>query len=251
MSAKINNSFYDSLGVRWLNAQNDPVALLRAEGKLKQAWIIEKIKAENFNSSPLVLDIGCGAGFLSRELAKQNIKSIGCDFSLSTLKLANTQISEINITYQQADAYHLPYRDSSFDFVSAMDFLEHVEYPTLIVAEAARLLKPRGLFFFHTFNRNFLAWLIIIKGLEWFVKNTPKHMHILPLFIKPKEMKKYCLQNEMQVEEILGLRPDFQKKAFWEMLRTGIVPEDFTFKFTPSLLLSYIGVARKAASLIH
>ena len=34
-----------------------------------------------------------------------------------------------------------------------MDLLEHVEDPERVIAEAARVLAPGGLFFFHTFNR--------------------------------------------------------------------------------------------------
>jgi 2-polyprenyl-6-hydroxyphenyl methylase / 3-demethylubiquinone-9 3-methyltransferase len=45
-----------------------------------------------------------------------------------------------------------------------------------------RVLAPSGLFFFHTFNRNWIANLIVIKGVELFVKNTPEDLHVLRLF---------------------------------------------------------------------
>ncbi len=46
-----------------------------------------------------------------------------------------------------------------------------------------------------------------------------------------------------------GLRPDFMRKAFWKMLATREVPDDFEFVLTPSLLLSYLGVAVKSPPL--
>ena len=66
------------------------------------------------------------------------------------------------------------------------------QYLKKIIQEAGRLLKPGGLFFFHMFNRNFLSWLIVIKGVEWCVPNTPKNMHLYSHFIKPYELKEWC-----------------------------------------------------------
>ena len=43
--ASVNNAFYDTLGDRWYDAYDDPVALLRAEGKLKNPWVMERIRA--------------------------------------------------------------------------------------------------------------------------------------------------------------------------------------------------------------
>jgi 2-polyprenyl-6-hydroxyphenyl methylase/3-demethylubiquinone-9 3-methyltransferase len=107
------------------------------------------------------------------------------------------------------------------------------------------VLKPGGLFFFHTFSRNPLAWLVIIKGLEWFVRNTPERMHVLPLFIKPRELAGYCEAADLKPEEWTGIRP-VVGRAFRRMLATGKVPEDFAFTFTKSLMISYLGVAVKA-----
>ena len=93
-------------------------------------------------------------------------------------------------------------------------------------------------------NRNRLAWLIVIKGLEWFVRNTPDHMHVLPLFIKPEELKAYCRKSGMLPVEMTGIRPALGP-AFWKMLATRRVPRDFKFRLTPDLKISYLGYAKK------
>jgi 2-polyprenyl-6-hydroxyphenyl methylase/3-demethylubiquinone-9 3-methyltransferase len=37
-----------------------------------------------------------------------------------------------------------------------------------VIGETARVLRPRGTYFFDTINRTFLSWLIMIKLLqEW------------------------------------------------------------------------------------
>jgi 2-polyprenyl-6-hydroxyphenyl methylase / 3-demethylubiquinone-9 3-methyltransferase len=240
--ASVNNAFYDTLGDRWYDAYDDPVALLRAEGKLKNPWVAERIRAHLSNRGDRpgrVLDIGCGAGFLANALAAQGHQVSGIDMSRGSLKVARAQAVP-------ADPSHGVRADcATFDAVSALDFLEHVTEPERVIAEAARVLKPGGLFFFHTFNRNRLAWLIVIKGLEWFVRNTPDHMHVLPLFIKPKELEGYCIKAGMQPVEMTGIRPALGR-PFWQMLATRRVPKDFAFRLTPSLNISYLGYARKS-----
>jgi 2-polyprenyl-6-hydroxyphenyl methylase / 3-demethylubiquinone-9 3-methyltransferase len=265
--ASVNNAFYDTLGDRWYDAYDDPVALLRAEGKLKNPWVAERIRAHlsgRHHAAGRILDIGCGAGFLANALAAQGHQVTGIDMSRGSLKVARAQASAARggprvhrapaappapaaplAQYRVADAYRLPFRNASFDAVSALDFLEHVTEPGRVIAEAARVLKPGGLFFFHTFNRNRLAWLIVIKGLEWFVRNTPDHMHVLPLFIKPKELEGYCLKAGMRPVEMTGIRPALGR-PFWQMLATRRVPKDFAFRLTPSLKISYLGYARKS-----
>ena len=113
----------------------------------------------------------------------------GLDASQEALSVAARHDGTARVRYERGDALTLPYPDASFDAVCSLDFLEHVEEPERVVAEVARVLRPGGLFFFHTFNRNFWAWLVIIKGVEWFVRNTPKDLHVLRLFVKPEERR--------------------------------------------------------------
>lgn len=244
----VNNAFYDSLGERWYEAYDDPVALLRAEGRLKNPWVLERIAAAFPGRSCRVLDVGCGAGFLGNALSLAGHRAEGVDLSRGSLEVARGRDATGRSLWRVADAYRLPYRDGAFDAAAALDFLEHVDRPGDVIAEAARVLKPGGLFFFHTFNRSLLSWLVVIKGLEWFVRNTPERMHVLPLFIKPREMEAHCRRAGLAPAEWTGMRPRPETRAFWKMLRTGRVPADFEFRFTPSLAIAYLGVAVKSSS---
>ncbi len=241
---RINNTFYDTLDQSWFTAKDHPIALLRAENAIRNPWIaqtIEQIKGP----SQTLLDIGCGAGLLSNYCAKLGHLVTGIDLSDSSLALAEKESKNPSTLYIKANAEALPFSDASFDVVSAMDLLEHVESPDLVIKEASRVLKPGGIFFFHTFNRNFLSYIIIIKGVDWFVKNAPKNMHVYPLFIKPKELEAFCLKENLKVENIQGLIPDVFTKAFWKMLSRGEIADDFRFTFCKSLLTGYVGFARK------
>jgi len=240
----VNNDIYDQLGERWYDAHDDPVALLRAESRLRNPWVAAHI-FRSFGRHARVLDVGCGAGFLSNHLAREGFGVTGLDASQASIDVAKRHDETRKARYLLGDARQLPFDDASFDVVCAMDFLEHVEGPSSVVAEIARVLRPGGVFFFHTFNRNALAWLVVIKGVEWFVKNTPRHMHVLRLFIKPRELERMCSENGLSFQVLQGSEPVVFSWAFWRMLLTRVVPHDFRFRFSKSTLLAYTGYARR------
>lgn len=242
-ATQVNNEIYHQLGERWYTAQDDPVALLRAEARTRNPWIVQTIQQEFAAAN--VLDIGCGAGFLTNELARQGMHVTGLDASEQSLAIARRYDTTGRVQYQVGDAHQVPFADASFAVVCALDVLEHVAQPAQVVAEAARVLRPGGLFFFHTFNRNFAAWLFGIKGVEWFVKNTPRHLHCYRNFIKPAELQTMCEQNGLRVVTLRGLEPVIAQGAFWRMLWTGTVSDSFRFQFTGSTWMGYLGVAKK------
>lgn len=243
----INNEIYNTLGYRWYHAYDDPIALLRAEGKTLRPWIVERI-AKVFPDASIcsILDIGCGGGLNSNPLAKMGYQVTGVDISEESLQVARDFDETKTVNYLHADALSIPLPDQQFDVITALDFLEHVEDPSHIIQEISRLLKPGGLFFFHTFNRNPIAGIVAIKFVEWFVKNTPKNMHIYRMFLKPVEVKNFCSLAGLQVQEFTGIRPNLFQWNVLKALVSGIVPENFSFSLISSTLISYAGYARKA-----
>jgi 2-polyprenyl-6-hydroxyphenyl methylase/3-demethylubiquinone-9 3-methyltransferase len=169
----------------------------------------------------------------------------GIDTSERSLAVAARHDATRLVRYTAGDALRLPFADASFDVTCAMDFLEHVEEPGAVVAEAARVLRPGGLFFFHTFNRNWWAWLLVIKGVEWFVRNTPRDLHVYRLFLKPAEVRAMCAANRLTVREMRGLQPSIPSAPLVRLLVSGRVPRDFQFRFTRSTAVGFTGVATK------
>jgi 2-polyprenyl-6-hydroxyphenyl methylase/3-demethylubiquinone-9 3-methyltransferase len=247
MTRSVDNGIYETLGERWYDAEDDPVALLRAEARLRNPWVSEVIRDKRGGGAEpaRVLDIGCGAGFLTNALAREGHQVTGIDASPASLAVATAHDDTRAVRYVSGDALSLPFGDGAFDVVCAMDFLEHVEDPARVVAEASRVLAPGGLFFFHTFDRNPLAWLVAIKGVEWFVRNVPKDMHVLRLFVKPRELRAMAAAVDLEVDEVRGSGPDPLTRAFWKMVATGRVSSDFRFRFTRSTWLGYTGYAHK------
>lgn len=242
----VNNAVYEELGGRWYDADDDPVALLRAESRLRNPWVLSEISRALGPPPSRVLDVGCGAGFLSNALAAAGHRVTGLDAAAGALEIARQRDETSSVRYDRGDARALPYEDGAFDVVCAMDFLEHVEEPARVVGEIGRVLAPGGLFFFHTFNRNWLAWLVVIKGVEWFVRNTPDDLHVLRLFLKPAEVAAMCAAHGMDVVRTRGSRPEVGA-ALAKMLATRAVPRDLRFTFTRSTLIAFTGFARKRA----
>jgi 2-polyprenyl-6-hydroxyphenyl methylase/3-demethylubiquinone-9 3-methyltransferase len=242
-SIRINNAFYEDLGDAWYEDQTHPIALLRAENATRNPWILTQIK-KRLRTSQDILDIGCGAGFLTNTLAVHGYQVTGIDLSARSLEVAKKRDSTKKVRYLQLDAFALPFPDQSFDVICAMDFLEHVEMPGQIIRDVARLLRPNGLFFFHTFNRNLLSYFVVIKGVEWCVPNTPANMHVYSYFIKPSELKNWCEQSGLKLQEMHGLSPRIASSAFWKSLLKRKVDQKLEFCFTSSLKIGYVGVAQ-------
>lgn len=239
----INNAFYNELQERWYLENDHPIALLRAENAVRKDWISRQIAPHQ-----TILDIGCGAGFLTNFLAQKGHSVTGIDLSETSLEIARLHDQTHSVEYIRASAYHLPFEKTKFDVVCATDVLEHLEYPEKLIQEASRVLRPGGSFFFHTFNRTFASYIVVIKGVSWFVRNAPEDMHVYSLFIKPEELQKMCNSSGFNIENLVGFRPKIWNKEFFRLLLTKKISADFPFCFCPSLKTGYCGVARKVRS---
>lgn len=244
---RVDNAWYAELGARWYEADDTPIALLRAEARLRNPWIADQL-VRSFGARPVrVLDLGCGAGFLSNFLAARGHEVTGLDLSTENLVVARARDATRSAHYVQGDALSLPFPDGRFDVVCAMDLLEHVEDPAQLLGEAARVLAPGGLLVFHTFNRTWQANLVVVKGVSWFVSNTPEDLHVHRLFLQPSEVEAMCRVHGLDLTTLIGARPRFG----WPLVRmlfTGRVGDDFAFTFTRSTTLGYTGCARKPAA---
>lgn len=88
-----------------------------------------------------VLDLGCRSGALTRAYAAGN-EVVGLDVDRGALAEA---VSLLGIQAVWADAEQpLPFPDGAFDVVVAAELLEHLHHPDRLVAEIARVLRPRG-----------------------------------------------------------------------------------------------------------
>jgi exopolysaccharide biosynthesis WecB/TagA/CpsF family protein len=87
-----------------------------------------------------VLDLGCGNGCYTEELARRAEFVCGID-----LHMPHLQVFRENIPRVQGAGEHLPFASESFDAVTMIEVLEHTNCDTKVLAECFRVLKPGGL----------------------------------------------------------------------------------------------------------
>lgn len=100
-------------------------------------WLARAVSAD----AQVVVDLACGSGPMSRELAQPGRAVVGVDLSEHELALAAERGPG---PWLRADALRLPLRDGSVDVVTSSMGLVVVTPLTQVLAEVARVLRPGG-----------------------------------------------------------------------------------------------------------
>lgn len=115
-------------------------------------------KEINFNKSLKILDIGCGTGRHSLELARRGYNVTGIDLSASMITKAqnNAQTENLKIDFRIKDARNFNF-NQSFDLAimiceGAFPLMETDEMNYLILKNACSSIKPGGKLIFSTLN---------------------------------------------------------------------------------------------------
>ena len=92
------------------------------------------------------LDIGCGEGSNTRELARLGAKMSAIDVAPTFIRYADDaeKVEPLGIVYAVADATNLPFGSSSFDFATAFMSMMDMAEQDVALHEAARILRPGG-----------------------------------------------------------------------------------------------------------
>jgi len=98
-----------------------------------------------------VLDLGCGAGQLSRYLADAGAAEVvGVDVSERMLEVARTQYAHPRVTYRRDAIERLDYPAARFDLVVSSLALHYVADYAALAGDVARWLTPGGVLVFST-----------------------------------------------------------------------------------------------------
>jgi 2-polyprenyl-3-methyl-5-hydroxy-6-metoxy-1,4-benzoquinol methylase len=126
------------------------------QGTVGECDFIEK--EIGFNKSARILDVGCGTGRHSIELAKRGYAVTGVDLSDSLLNRAKEKALErnVNVEFKKADARYLTFTNE-YDLVlmlceGAFPLMETDEMNYDILKNAYNALRENGKFIFSTLN---------------------------------------------------------------------------------------------------
>lgn len=102
-----------------------------------------------------VLDLGCGAGYGTAELAGRARSALGIDLAPEAVDHARSAYPLTNISFVPASVTAVPFRDSSFDLITAFEVIEHLDDWRALLSESRRLLHPGGVFLVSTPNKEY------------------------------------------------------------------------------------------------
>ena len=162
----------------------------------KKKLVNEVLSLIKFRRSLNVLDVGCGNGWLSYELAtalKGNGRVVGIDVNetavnqaqqgLSTFKYNNVEFHILNVT-------EIPYRDQ-FDYIICVNSFHHLNYKEKALNKIKSALSPFGEVILVEYNGD----STFMKILDASSKDHKGSIH----FLKPREL--LCALNSAGLKE--------------------------------------------------
>lgn len=107
----------------------------------------EKLQFARPLPGELALDVACGPGTLALGLASKVGFARGVDITAAMLQKAKQfqrELGASNVTFDQAEAEHLPYPDGVYDLVCCQFALHHIARPFAVLQEMKRVARPEG-----------------------------------------------------------------------------------------------------------
>jgi len=159
----------------------------------------------NLSRRSLALDIGCGSGAAASELCQSFAWVVGLDWSLVNLILFRKSLIEhhiSNVVLIQGSFFHLPLADDTFDYVTALNVIEHMLDVRQGFAEVSRVLRRGGIFCGDSRNRYDLLF-------------PEPHVKLRFVGLLPRRWAEVYIQRRRGVSY-----SDTRLLSYWELKRT-------------------------------
>ena len=128
------------------------------EGSIKEHYNRYEFAKKYFKPDFTVLDAACGTGYGSDFISDSAKKIIGIEISDHALEWAKNNHQKINIEFKKGDLNEkLDVSSESVDAIVSFETLEHVENQENMLSEFKRVLKPGGLLFISSPDREILS----------------------------------------------------------------------------------------------
>ena len=143
------------------------------------AQIVSQMK-KKLNRNMTVLELACGTGLLSVQLAGSVKMMEATDFSEDMIKQAKTKSHSSRLHFSVQDATNLPYANETFDVVIISNALHIMPYPEKALSEIRRVLKKDGILIAPTFTAagsiggRLRIRIMELSGFQVFPKWTPE-----------------------------------------------------------------------------
>lgn len=133
--------------------------------EMKKRFLISNI-INKLNPRGYILEIGCHLGAYSFLTCNKDRLSIGLDYVYDGLWIGKKYSGKYgkDVSFVQADAIKLPFKTGKINFITNIDFIEHIVYKKQMqmLREINRVLIPKGMTIVYTPNliRTYLEYLV-------------------------------------------------------------------------------------------
>lgn len=119
--------------------------------------ILQMVQNMGLPPQAKVLDVGCGPGFLSFDLAKLGFNGVGVDGTPAMVARSKAKAEELGTSsaweYRVGDVEQLPVDSGSFDLAICSGVIEYLPGDDKLLSEVSRALKPNGRFLLCVTNK--------------------------------------------------------------------------------------------------
>ena len=207
---------FDSLSSEWWD-ENGSFRALHSYNLIRLEYLKKNSHKKSFNGLS-ILDIGCGGGILCEPLSRLGAKVTGIDSNEKAIKVAKAHAKKKNLKINYINGDLTKVAKSSFDIITCMEVLEHVENVNQIISISNDILNKDGIFFGSTINKTLSSYLFAIFFAENVLQIVPRGTHEWKKFLKPNYVKKQFLKhgfNNFEVQAV-NYNPFKNKWSFSE-----------------------------------
>jgi 2-polyprenyl-6-hydroxyphenyl methylase/3-demethylubiquinone-9 3-methyltransferase len=196
---------FGQLASRWWDPSG-PMRPLHRMNPLRVSWIDQRITAR-LGAPVRLLDLGCGAGIAAEALARRGHTVVGVDASAEAIAAAeiHAEGEGLPLSYRVGAAEDLAEDVQTFDVVTALEVIEHVDDQAAFMQLLADLTAPGGLVFVSTLNRTLRSLAVAKIGAEYVARLLPRGTHDWRRFVAPDALAGFGRAAGLRLVDVTGM----------------------------------------------
>lgn len=188
---ELDSSEYDN---RWIKRGGMKTAQtqMRIVSTLIESW-----------SAKSILELGCGSGRFSANVAAKGRPAILLDLTMGMLGVSKAKVLKASLPFAgtRGSIYKLPFEQGTFDAALSINVFNHLDNLQNSLLEANRVLKAGGEFLINFSNLNSYFWLMAL-----FINHRHKSVgrDVYSVWLTVREMKALLADAGFRILEVVG-----------------------------------------------